>query len=67
MMLDLHGGHTFKLPSLLANAMVEQEAYLDIFIDDVQIGTGDALDIEAWNHDQAETNGPDGFTQHLKP
>lgn len=46
--------------------MVQQEAYLDIFIDDVQIGTGDALDVEARNHDQAATNSPDGFTQHLE-
>ena len=65
MMLDLYGGHSNKLPSLLANSMVEQEAYLDIFIDDIQFGTGDALDTEAWLVDQAETNETDGFTQHL--
>jgi len=65
MMLDHHGGHPSKRPSLLASALVEQEAYLDTFMDDVQKGTGDALDIGAWNHDQAETNCPDGFTRQL--
>ena len=65
MMLDLYGGHSNKLPSLLANAMVEKETHLDVFIDDIQLGTGDALDTEAWLVDQAETNETDGFTQHL--
>ena len=46
--------------------MVEQEAYLDIFIDDIQFGSRDALDTEAWLIDQAETNQTDGFTQHLE-
>ena len=55
MMLDLYGGHSNKLPGLLANAMVEQEAYLDIFIDDIQLGTGDALDTEAWSTKQKPT------------
>ena len=67
MMLDLYGGHTSGLPSLLSNSMSDLEAYLDIFIDDVQLGTGDALDHDAWARDQDESNDDDdGFHQHLK-
>ena len=65
MMLDLYGGSTRGLPSLLNNSMSDLEAYLDIFIDDIQLGTGDALDHRAWEQEQLADQPGDGFHQHL--
>ena len=65
MMLDLYGGSTRGLPSLLNNSMSDLEAYLDIFIDDIQLGTGDALDHRAWEQEQLADKPGDGFHQHL--
>ena len=65
-MLDLYGGCTRKLPNLLNNSMEDLEADLDIFIDDVQVGTGDALDAGAWERDTQEGTESTGFEQHLQ-
>ena len=64
-MLDLYGGSSRDLPNLLNNSMEDLEAYLDCFIDDVQLGTGDAQDQAAWEREQREDNPEDGFHQHL--
>ena len=45
--------------------MEDLEAYLDVFIDDVQLGTGDALDLQAWEKEQRADEAGDGFHQHL--
>ena len=65
-MLDLYGGSTRGLPNLLNSSMEDLEAYLDIFIDDVQLGTGDALDLQAWTDEQQSDVQGDGFHQHLQ-
>ena len=42
-MLDLYGGTSKQLPNLLNDSMKECEASLEVFVDDVQLGTSDAL------------------------
>ena len=59
-MLGLFGGSSCQLPSLLGDAMVEFEAILEIFVDDVQLGTCDLSQIAN------ESLSPEhGFDQHL--
>ena len=43
-----YGGSTRGLPSLPNNSMGDLEAYIDILIDDIHLGAGDALDHRAW-------------------
>ena len=73
MMLHLYGGDVFPgsnrqpLPSLMGEAMTELDASLEIWIDDLQLGTGDVNDTAARTHDDVDLNdGADGFDQHLK-
>ena len=65
-MLDLYGGSTRKLPNLLNTCMEDLEAFLDRFVDDVQLGTGNALDSAAWERDAQEQHSDGGFVQHLR-
>ena len=53
-MLGLHGGSSRKLSNLLNHSMGDLEAYLDFFVDDVQLGIGNALDQEALEREQRE-------------
>ena len=42
-MLDLFGGWQLGQENLLNDSMKEQNANLEVFVDDIQLGTGDAL------------------------
>ena len=64
-MLDLFGGR-FKVPKqplsdLLADGLSDLGGILEVWVDDIQVGTGDAANIEA----QPEDGQPDGFDAHL--
>ena len=67
MMLDLYGGTRSKLPNMLSQSMEDLEALLEIFIDDLQLGTGDAMDEKQWEtaRRNADSKTDPGFDQHL--
>ena len=69
MMLNLFGPRpTEKLPSMLEDAMSDLEAHLSIFMDDLQLGSGDPLDDEGWAAEEAAISQNEtgaGFEQHL--
>ena len=69
MMLNLFGPRPQEhLPSMLEDAMVDLDAHLSIFMDDLQLGSGDALDDEAWAKEEeamARGEAGEGFKQHL--
>ena len=60
-MLDLFGGAVSKLPTLMNDAMSDLGAQLEVFIDDLQLGTGDALNAKTGVAEDEE-----GFHQHLE-
>ena len=70
MMLNLYGPRPKEgLPSMLEDAMKDLDAHLSIFMDDLQVGSGDALDNEEWaRQDEATARGEagEGFQQHLQ-
>ena len=45
---------------LLDTAMDDLKAYLDVFVDDLQLGTGDATDEKLWENPEA------GFNENLE-
>ena len=57
-MLDIYAGASSGLPNLLDHHMKEEQSYLGIFVDDVNLGTGDAY---AENHDREGE-----FAKHVK-
>ena len=54
---------------MLEDAMSDLNAHLSIFMDDLQVGSGDALDQEAWEREEeAAARGEigEGFKQHVQ-
>ena len=70
-MLDLYGGASYQLPSLLddfhsaENRSVEftEDAWLGIFVDDIMLGTGDAHDLKTVETANGTTE-IEGFDEH---
>ena len=65
MMLTLYGSCLNNSPPSLENSMFELDAFLAIFIDDAQLGSGNATDIDAWQADE-DDSAHDGFDVHLE-
>ena len=69
MMLDLYSGQSIngseKLPDLLGTNMSDVDASLEIWVDDLQLGTGSMSDVAAREIDSSQTNKNDGFAQHV--
>ena len=57
-MLSLFNGSSLGLDNLLQDSMSDLETF-DIFVDDLDVGTGDAPDVNAWERDSTETGKAD--------
>ena len=66
-MLNLFGGSLSSgRPSLLDTAMDDLEGYLDVFIDDLQLGTGNVVNASPWGQDPTEEDFQKEFERHLE-
>ena len=64
-MLDLYGGSSRSLPSLLNEGMVDLKAQLDIWIDDLTLGTGSCDDRDYPLRSDEPSLESRGFHEHL--
>ena len=65
-MLTLYGGSKHG-PDMLGESMGDLDAIMEVWIDDVQLGSGSLDDKAAREKDDLDLNdGSDGFEQHLE-
>ena len=61
-MLDLYGGGSSSAPNMLGEYMSDLNAMLDVWVDDLQLGTGD---VQCSPDDPSEGEGGDYFDNHI--